>query len=194
MPAFAGMTRTWQNSIALVPVPWPGARRTPLWQTESFGSRVTRGATAVGAPRHGAWRSDSRAQMGVSVTLLIVLGVVAAFVLWRLSSPPLRAALEQARRERSIAPLVEAVESVRPAARTSHYNHAIRKLWEDYDRALAIELVRELASRHGSSLIAQYWLRQALQVEPDLASRLLPQEFLERHYEPEVAARCGPVG
>jgi hypothetical protein len=132
--------------------------------------------------------------MTVSTTLVIVLLAAAGFLLWRLTSPPLRTALARARRERSVAPLVDAVEAVRPAARTSNYNHAIRQLWDDYDRALAIELVRELARRHGDSLIAQYWLRQALQVEPELASRLLTQEFLDRHYVPEVAARCGPVG
>lgn len=132
--------------------------------------------------------------MTMTTTFLITALVVAAFLLWRLSSPPLRAALERARGQRSVEPLVEAIERVRPAARTSFYNHAIRQLWDAYDRDLAIELVKELARRHPESLIAQYWLRQALQVEPSLASRLLTQEFLERHYVPEVAARCGPVG
>jgi hypothetical protein len=132
--------------------------------------------------------------MPISTIALIAAFAVAAFLLWRLSSPPLRAALERARGERRVDAVVDAIERIRPAARTSHYNHAIRQLWDDYDRSLAIELVRELASRYPESLVAQYWLRQALQVEPELANRLLSREFLESHYAPEVAARCGPVG
>lgn len=132
--------------------------------------------------------------MTVTTTFVILAFAVAAFLLWRLSSPPLRSALERARAERTIAPVVEAIERLRAGARTSYYNYAIRRLWDAYDRGLAVELVKELARRHPESLIAQYWLRQALLVEPELAGRLLTPEFLERHYQPEVAARCGPVG
>ena len=54
--------------------------------------------------------------------------------------------------------------------------------------------IRELAARYGDARIAQYWLRQALTVEPAISREIFSRAFVTEHYQPEVAAQCGPVG
>ncbi len=81
-------------------------------------------------------------------------------------------------------------EASQPAA----FNHAVRRLWDSYQRLLAIELIKELAQIYGEKPITQYWLKQVLTVEPQLAKQNLPKEFLDNYYQPEVAAQCGNAG
>ena len=131
----------------------------------------------------------------MSPTLFVIIGlVVVGIIVWRLMIPSLVGVIAQAKEQGAITPIVEAVEQLRPSARPTAYNHAIRRLWDEYERPLAIELVKELAEKHSSTLIAQYWLKQVLQVEPKMARETLPKDFLKRYYHPEVAAQCGPVG
>ena len=131
----------------------------------------------------------------MSPALLVIIGLVAvAVIIWRMMIPNLSGVIELAKERGDIAPVIEAVRALRSSARPTAYNHAIRRLWDDYERPLAIELVKELAKSHGSAMIAQYWLKQVLQVEPQLARDKIPEDFLKRYYRPEVAAQCGPVG
>jgi hypothetical protein len=55
-------------------------------------------------------------------------------------------------------------------------------------------LVLELARNHGSANIAQYWIRQVLTVEPQMAKEKFSKDFLRNHYQPEVAVKCGQIG
>jgi hypothetical protein len=131
----------------------------------------------------------------MSTTVIVVLAIaIVVFAIWRSMSPSLAGVIAAARETQDVAPVVGAVDALREAARPAAYNHAIRRLWDAYDRALAVDLVRELARKHPSALITQYWLDQVQKVEPELARAALDAEFLRLYYRPEVAARCGPVG
>ena len=124
------------------------------------------------------------------MAVLVVLAAVALAV----ATPRIGRAVEEALARRDVTPVLEAVERMRPGGRTAALNHAIRKLWNRYERRLALDLVVVLAERHTDSLIAQYWIKQAMTVEPELARERLDDEFLRAHYRPELAAQCGPVG
>ncbi len=130
----------------------------------------------------------------VTAFWMIVVAIVVGFVVWKLMIPSLAAPVREAREQGEPGPIVAAVEKLRPSARPTAYNHAIRQLWDSYERPLAIELVKELAEKHSKALIAQYWLKQVQQVEPELARKQISREFLNTYYKPEVAAQCGPVG
>jgi hypothetical protein len=125
-------------------------------------------------------------------------GLPAALVLYwivrKAMIPSMSGAIEAARQQQKVTPIVEQVSKLRPAAQPTAYNHAIRRLWDSYERELAIDLIKVLAEKHHQALIAQYWLKQVLQVEPEMARRSLSREFLQNHFQPEVAAQCGPVG
>ena len=74
------------------------------------------------------------------------------------------------------------------------FHRAINLLWCSHNRELALELIEVLASRHKEEKIAQYWLGQSLSVEPALTRSRMSETFIESHFRPEVAARCGSSG
>lgn len=132
--------------------------------------------------------------MSPFVWVIVGVLVVVAIIAIKASTPKVAKAVAEAMEEGDIAPIVAAIEELRPSSRTAAYNHAIRQLWDGYERGLAITLVMELAERHKDSLIAQYWIKNVMQVEPKLASERFSKEFLKSNYRPELAAQCGPVG
>ncbi len=131
--------------------------------------------------------------MGLAIG--IGLGVlVVAFLVYRAFVPSLDGLADRAAREGDLSPVLAAIEKRPQSAQPTAYNHAIRRFWDGFQRPLAVELIRVLATNYGTTRITQYWLRQVQQVEPKLARELLGQEFLKTYYLPEVAAQCGPVG
>lgn len=129
-------------------------------------------------------------------TYLILVGLVVAavIIISRLMIPNLSRFIDQAKERGDIEPIVDAIAKLKSSARPTAYNHAIRRLWDEYERPLAIDLAKELAKNHSSAMIAQYWLKHVLQVEPKMAREKLPSDFLKQYYHPDVAAQCGPVG
>ena len=90
--------------------------------------------------------------------------------------------------------LLEAILQRPSVNQPNLFNRAINLLWSSHHRDLALELIEVLASRHKDEKIAQYWLGQSLSVEPSLTRARLSESFLENHFKPEVAARCGSSG
>jgi hypothetical protein len=123
-----------------------------------------------------------------------MVALLALMMLWSRLAPSLAGLVRQAARTGDLGPVLDAIEKKRPAARPTAFNYAIRLLWDRYERRLAMDLVRELAARHGDARIAQYWLRQALTAEPEISRTVLSRAFVAEHYRPEVAAQCGPAG
>jgi len=125
----------------------------------------------------------------------IVLGGLALLaVLWRVLAPTLDRAVERAIRDEDAAPLVVSILGLRESAQPDAFNHVIRRLWDAYQRPLAVPLIKSLAEHHGASQIAQYWLDQVQGVEPELAREAFDSGFFETHYQPQVAATCGEAG
>jgi hypothetical protein len=122
------------------------------------------------------------------------VAVIALLVLWSRFAPSIGHRVRQVVKTGDLGPLVAALAKRRPAAQPTAFNHAIRLLWDMYERELALELVKELAARHGDARIAQYWLSQALSTEPAISRKVFSRAFVTEHYQPEVAAQCGPVG
>jgi hypothetical protein len=120
--------------------------------------------------------------------------VIVLLVLWSRFATSVGGLVRQAVKTGDLGPLVVALAKKRPAAQPTAFNHAIRLLWDKYERRLALELVKELAARHGDARIAQYWLKQALSTEPAISRKVFSRAFVAEHYQPEVAAQCGPAG
>jgi len=128
---------------------------------------------------------------------LIWVGLFAVVVLWLLWSwfaPSVARLVSQAAKTGDLEPLLTTLTKKRPAAQPTAFHHAIRLLWDMDHRRLALELVKELAARHADAKISQYWLQQALTVEPTISGSVFSRAFVAEHYQPEVAAQCGPVG
>jgi hypothetical protein len=120
--------------------------------------------------------------------------IVLLFILRNSFGASIPRLVREAAETQDLGPLIATLSKRRNSVQPTAYNQAIRQLWEMDERSLALELVKELASRHGRAKIAQYWLREALTTEPAIARKVFTRAFLTEHYQPEVAAQCGPVG
>ena len=130
------------------------------------------------------------------MTFVLTIALVVVFVglLAMSMMTPIDREVRRAIKHENTTTLLESIVS-RPADHQPNLFHrAINILWSAHHRELALELIEELALRHSHEKIAQYWLGQSLSVEPRLTRSRLTEEFLERHFKPEVAARCGPAG
>ena len=130
------------------------------------------------------------------MTFILTIGLVILFVgLLALSTrTPIDREVRRAIKQDHTSALLEAIISRPVDHQPNLFHRAINILWSAHQRELALELIEELAKRHRDEKIAQYWLGQSLSVEPRLTRSRLNQEFIEAHFKPEVAARCGPVG
>ncbi|MFH1808329.1 MAG: hypothetical protein ABIJ09_06285 [Pseudomonadota bacterium] len=130
----------------------------------------------------------------MSTVIAIALLVTMVLVGWRVLGSGLERPIARALAHGDVAPLLEAIARRSLDAQPDAYNHAIRRLWDAYQRPLAVPLIRVLAEQHPNQRIAQYWLGQLQQVEPLLARESLGDAFFESYFQPHVAATCGKVG
>jgi hypothetical protein len=131
--------------------------------------------------------------MGSTLWIFIGLMALAMVAAWRR-----RGGLDQVTAQTlasgDIGPLVAHIDQLPRGAQENAYNRAVVRIWDGYERPLAIAVIRAMAERLGETWIAQYWIRQALEVEPEAARDLLDERFLIEHYRPEVARQCGSFG
>lgn len=119
-----------------------------------------------------------------------VIGLVLAF---RLLGPGKFAeGIDQARETGEVAGIVAAVEGKPEKKHPNLWDQAIGTLWQEYHREAALTLM-VAAARRSDAPIVQFWLKKALDVEPELAEEQFSEEFLEEFYRPGVAASCGRV-
>ncbi len=131
----------------------------------------------------------------MSNVVWIALGVgVVAFLVYRFFVPSVDKLAEEAAKTKDLGPLKEAISKKFEASQPAAYNHAIRRLWDSFRRDLAVELIRDMAQNFAQQPITQYWLKQALQVEPKMTKRKLGKKFLDTYYLPDLANQCGPAG
>ncbi len=131
----------------------------------------------------------------MSTTVWITMGLIfVALLVFRKLVPSLANIVDRAVKTEDLGPVFEAIEKKPEASQPAAYNHAIRRLWDGYNRSLAVELIREMAKNYGTKPITQYWLKQLDQVEPKLARKKLGKKFYARYYIPELASQCGPAG
>ncbi|MBW2734883.1 MAG: hypothetical protein JRH20_21065 [Deltaproteobacteria bacterium] len=128
------------------------------------------------------------------IVLALIGGVIVLVLAKKLMSPSVNAEVARAKKSKDLLPLINVLANKKSSAQPDSFNHAIRQLWDDYEREMAAVLVKELAERHPEERITQYWLDQVQKVEPEVAEKMFEDSFIENYYRPEVAARCGSFG
>lgn len=108
--------------------------------------------------------------------------------------PTMNKAVAVAMKTGSIDPIGEAVSALPAGQQVNAINSAITRLWEGWERETAIRMIREVTEHIPEELIVQFWLRRAMEVEPDLAAQYFSDTFLLAYYKPDVARRCGTGG
>lgn len=123
-----------------------------------------------------------------------LLGISAVVVALRvLGSTGLERALKQVRMTGEVGAVIVAVEGAAESKQATMWDQAIGALWREYRRPEAIQLMIA-GARRSEAPILQYWLKNAMDVEPELAAEHFTEEFLEEHFRPMVAASCGRAG
>ncbi len=125
---------------------------------------------------------------------LALIVVALALLMHRLAGGSLERKVSGALQREDLAELQAHLTGLTPAARPVAYNQAIRRIWDAYQRPLAVPLILALARDCADEPIAQYWLQQLQSVEPELAAESLDPQFLATYYKAHVAASCGDTG
>ncbi len=124
----------------------------------------------------------------------VIAAAIGLVVLFRVLSPSrLKAAMNKARKTGEVAGIVAAVEEEPEKKHPNLWDQTIGTLWQEYHREAALALMVAAALRSEAPIV-QYWLKRAMEVEPQLAEETFSQEFLADHFRPDVAARCGRTG
>ena len=124
----------------------------------------------------------------------IIIGVVGLVILFRVLSPSrLQAALKKARSSGEVAGIVAAIEEAPEKKHPNLWDQTIGTLWQEYHREAALALMMAAAIRSEAPIV-QYWLKRALEVEPELCQEIFTEDFLSEYFRPDVAAKCGRTG
>lgn len=100
--------------------------------------------------------------------------------------------MRAARATGDLAPLTEALKA-QPDESGTHWDQAIGALWQAYAREAAAGLV-VVAAQHSQAKIVQYWIKQVIEIEPEIAKEVFTPQFLMAHFDPSVASQCGRCG
>lgn len=132
----------------------------------------------------------------MSVLLILLAiggGAVAVAVVNTKTKNGLARGLVQARATGDVSGLVAAIQASPESSRPTLWDQAIGALWGEYAREAATSLIMAGAQRSDASIL-QYWIKQVMEVEPEIAEAYFDEEFLANHYHPQVAASCGRCG
>jgi hypothetical protein len=102
--------------------------------------------------------------------------------------------VKEAVAEGKVKPIMRAGLELDSSAQPPFFLRAIEVLWNTWQRELAAQLAHDFVMLHPNEKLGQYWLRQVLEIEPDIAEEVLQPEFLDVYYQPNLAASCGPAG
>lgn len=125
---------------------------------------------------------------------VVVAAVFVLLLLWSWLSPDAVSLADRAVRTGDLGPLFANLHRVRAGARATEYHRAIKRLWYRDQREQAALVVKDLLSQDRGATIGQYWLKQLMENEPQIARKHLDAAFLDAFYDPTVAQQCGSHG
>lgn len=130
----------------------------------------------------------------MDMTLVVVIGgavILIVIGLMVLKSNSMSQAISKARETQDIQPILDEIDKDKSIDMASAFNVSIKSIWDAYDRELATELIKAFLKRDAKAPIAQHWLRQVLEIEPELARKQMGEAFVREHFHEEIAAQCG---
>ncbi len=126
---------------------------------------------------------DSPLVIGGIVVLIIA---IVASLLGRRANP-VRASIAKAIEEQDIGVIMTAMEEAKLTGNGNLWNKTLGDLWAAYERPLTVKLLAAAAKVHSSDVIV-VWTRKVVEIEPDLALKVLGRDFIIKTLEwPEDA-------
>lgn len=92
------------------------------------------------------------------------------------------------------APVFTALHRVSVSNQPTEYHRVIKRLWDGYHREEAVEVAKDFARHHREAPTAQFWLREFLEKEPEIAREHLDEAFMAAFHDRAIAAKCGKFG
>ena len=131
----------------------------------------------------------------MSMWVMVAAGV---FCIGLVAAGPLRrqtlaGALGQARKLTTPEPLVAYIQAQPAPLQADLWDQALGQLWQRYERELVARALVQVAPRSEAKII-QYWMKQVLEIEPEIAQAHFTQDFMDAAFKPEIAAQCGRCG
>jgi hypothetical protein len=123
--------------------------------------------------------------IGVAVVIAIALALSRSSA----QNTALSRAVAKAEKTGDVEPLVEAIRQKPSAKQPVEWDQALDTLWQRYARREAAIAIMAAAQQTDARII-QYWIRQVLEVEPEIANDVFDQAFIDEYFDPEVAAQC----
>ncbi|MBO5753102.1 MAG: hypothetical protein J6S69_05325 [Proteobacteria bacterium] len=123
----------------------------------------------------------------IAIAVIVVIG----FIISMLRGNELSKAIKLTKEDDDPQHIIDAIDNDKTADVPTVYNQCIKSFWDAYDREVATKLVKALAERDDQAKITQHWLKTVIEVEPELARNILGAEFIQNHFDPDVAAQCG---
>lgn len=129
-------------------------------------------------------------QMSVWIIGFVVIGVI-----WLMgSASSVGKLVREAIKNKSPEPILEEGEKLEGRKQSFFYQRAIELLWNGYHRELAAHVIRAFAAAQPGEKLCQYWMKQLLELENEIAMETLGETFIQDHYMPEIAQTCGVAG
>lgn len=130
------------------------------------------------------------------MTMWMILGVCVVVVGFVATSSTrgnsVKRGMRTARTSGDLLPLTEALKAD-PNDSGTQWDQAIGTLWQAYAREAAAGLV-VIAAQHSDAKIVHYWIKQVIEIEPEIAKEIFTPQFLMAHFDPSVASQCGRCG
>lgn len=131
----------------------------------------------------------------MTTVMAVLVGVVlVAIIFGQTRASGVAREAQRAVKTGDVDPLREHIAQLPADVQPDAWNQAVQMVWNSYERAVALRVIRAMATAVAGASIAQYWLRQALEIEPELAQDVFDDDFLSTYYQPEVARACGKFG
>ncbi|MFZ5475144.1 MAG: hypothetical protein ACOZNI_00085 [Myxococcota bacterium] len=121
---------------------------------------------------------------------ILVVGVALVGLVWSQLHPDPLALADRAAKTGDVEPVLKRLAGAGP----TDWHRVIKRMWDGYHREAAVLVAKAFAQRHNDAPTAHFWISQFKNLEPEIAAANLEPEFMDRFFDPKVAACCGSYG
>jgi len=138
--------------------------------------------------------------MDTLIYIFIGLALVVLVAMMFIRPPKHEAAVKKAIKTKDISQIVEFLLEVKGNARQNAFEVAMRKLWDLYERELAIDILKKMVPHLDDAPVMHTWLRNVLEIEPELARKKFDKVWVKATFKehlaakPAAAKKAGPLG
>jgi len=129
------------------------------------------------------------AALAAMAGLVILVGIVVPMM----RPKGIDSLMRDAKRSGDLTPLAAMLAAAPENTQADKIDQTCTKLWNSYEREATARLLVEIAPLSCAPIV-QYWIKQVLEIEPEIAAQVFTVGFMEEQFNPDVASKCGRCG